>query len=246
MLSAAGSPPDDLALQTGFTEWDIETYIRLLLSVQIRDPPKVDLLIDCAGLSLPWAVAACQYILYEPGDSLEERLEKVLNFSGDNSVYGLILMHKLERLDLGTFIHKRDDLPYIVQTAPTSWLRSADPHRVIASRCFRVMRDALCFNICSIETSYLPNSKIKGLQERVTKLISPALQYACTNWAFHLSFLPSHTVMASAALNFLHQHTFHWLEVMSLTETDVMANLERLVLAKVSTDHPNLVSLLIL
>lgn len=235
MLSTAGSPPDDLELQTGFTEWDIQTYIQRVLSAFVRESSKLDSLADRAGVSLQWAVAACQFILSEPGGTVTDRLSQMLDCYGDvGEVYERILVHKLERMDLGIFKRKRDELAYIVQAAPKSWSQSADPHRVIASHCFQVMNRALCFNICDIQSSFLPNYKVEGLQDRIVNRISPTLLYSCTNWAFHLSHSISHPDLAATALAFLHAHTLHWLEVMSLTKTSADTSLEELSFVKVN------------
>lgn len=239
LLSAASLPPDELAMQSGFTRWDIETYIRLILGAVVQGLTELDMLTDLAGTSLSWAVAACQFIRSEPGGTLAERLSKVLlhcdgNDSSASELYACIFQHKLERLDLGAFYTRRNGLTSLVQAAPSSWSQSAVPHRVIACQCFKVMAEMLRFNICGIKTSYVSNNDIEGLQLRIHDHIPPHLLYACANWAFHASFALSHPVLVSAALSFLRRHTLEWLEVMSLTKLDVHGSLKQLYVSEVS------------
>lgn len=239
LLSAAISPPDELAMQSGFTRWDIETYIRLILGAVVQESLELDMLTDLAGTCLSWAVAACQFIRSEPGGTLAERLSKVLLHCGGGGssapeLYVCILQHKLERLDLGAFYTRRSDLTSLLQAAPSSWSQSAVPHRVIACHCFKVMAEMLRFNICEVETSYVPNNDIEGLPQRIHDHIPPHLLYACANWAFHAWFALSHPVLASAAFSFLRRHTLEWLEVMSLTKLDVHDSLEQLYVSEVS------------
>ena len=61
-----------------------------------------------------------------------------------------------------------------------------DIHRdlTVASLC--VMQTGLRFNICGLETSYLRNSEVVGLEKKVKENIPPHLLYSCRFWATHL------------------------------------------------------------
>jgi hypothetical protein len=101
-------------------------------------------------------------------------------------------------------------------------------HRRLALACFRAMKDGLQFNICSLETSYVFNDNVHGLDDRV-KSIHVHLSYACRFWADHLTagFTDDSSLKTPRALedleslfsalnDFLHCRLLYWLEVLSL------------------------------
>lgn len=238
VLSAASLAPNELIKQSGFTQWDVEIYIQLMLGTVVLNSTKLKLLTDRAGASLLWAVSACQFVLSESGGTLWERLGKLLECRrGDTSeVYECILEHKLKRIDIASFASKRLELAYIVGTAPNDWSTSEAPHRIITIHCLELMEEALRFNICQIESSDLHNERIEGLEDRIESCISPALLYVCTNWTFHASFALSHPHLAPAIISFLHNHSLKWLEVMSLKKQDPRASLDQLCIDEASTN----------
>ena len=61
-----------------------------------------------------------------------------------------------------------------------------DVHRNLAVASLSVMRAGLRFNICGLETSYLCNSEVVGLEKKVEENIPPHLLYSCRFWATHL------------------------------------------------------------
>jgi hypothetical protein len=56
----------------------------------------------------------------------------------------------------------------------------------LAFASLRVMERGLRFNICSLESSYLPNSAVLDLDERVKKCIPAELSYSCRFWGAHV------------------------------------------------------------
>jgi hypothetical protein len=90
-----------------------------------------------------------------------------------------------------------------------------EAHHQLAHSCLGLMLHDLKFNICNIESSYLPNSKTPDPHG----CISPALFYACRFWDDHLERLPfEQDVFAKLRLLFEKKFLF-WLEVLSLTST---------------------------
>jgi len=82
------------------------------------------------------------------------------------------------------------------------------------------MQQDLKFNICGIETSYYPNKRIEGLQERIDQAVTPTLMYASQYWADHLES-GSAQESASHALEdsvrtFVTHRLLYWIEVFSL------------------------------
>ena len=59
-------------------------------------------------------------------------------------------------------------------------------HKELAGASLGVMQQGLQFNICQLSTSYLPNSEVSDLGERIKKYISLELSYACRFWTDHL------------------------------------------------------------
>ena len=82
----------------------------------------------------------------------------------------------------------------------------------------------LRFNICKLDTSYLSNSEVKGLDERITENVSAELRYSCLYWVDHLrSCLAAQPSCADEEMMPLLSDFFgtscslFWLELLSLT-----------------------------
>ncbi|KAG8777493.1 hypothetical protein FRC12_000360 [Ceratobasidium sp. 428] len=72
------------------------------------------------------------------------------------------------------------------------------------------------FNICQLESSYLFNKDVPGLDTRINKAISTDLLYACRYWGKHLRLAKDEQKLASMLLQFLSERLLLWMEVMSL------------------------------
>ena len=94
-----------------------------------------------------------------------------------------------------------------------------EAHCQLAYSCLNQMLHNLKFNICNLETSYLPNDSIPDLQSRINEYIPPALFYACRFWDDHLEHICfEQDLVAKVRLLFEEKFLF-WLEVLSLTNT---------------------------
>lgn len=101
------------------------------------------------------------------------------------------------------------------------YVYESEKHDKIALCLLRVMTGELRFNICSFPSSFLRNRDVPDLADRVKSNISPALQYACRFWAYHMSRV---TVVVSDVLFdeldlFIHGFFLFWIEVQSLMGT---------------------------
>ncbi|CUA74875.1 COMPASS-like H3K4 histone methylase component WDR5B [Rhizoctonia solani] len=85
--------------------------------------------------------------------------------------------------------------------------------QAISTQCFNIMRDQLRFNICSIQSSFIPNAKIPKLEERVTTNISEELFYTCRFWMDHLSETDLVDTFFPLANEFLSQRLLFWMEL---------------------------------
>jgi len=82
-----------------------------------------------------------------------------------------------------------------------------------------VMEHGLCFNICSLESSYLPNSAVLDLSERVKKFIPAQLSYSCRFWAMHVRSTSFDSSLAKEVDAFFDgERLLFWLEALSLTD----------------------------
>src|SRR6267154_5177269 len=89
--------------------------------------------------------------------------------------------------------------------------------RDIAIASLRVMEDGLRFNICDLKSSYLPNSEVPGLRERVQECIPSHLSYSCRFWAAHVRAADFDMELAKEIrLFFDHERVLFWLEVLGL------------------------------
>jgi hypothetical protein len=100
--------------------------------------------------------------------------------------------------------------PYCVDLSPQ--------HLRLAHACIRVMRTQLKFNICHLQTSYLRNHEIIGLEDLTKRHISDSLSYSCQFWPdhVHLSLQSENSALFDELRRFLEENLMFWLEVMSL------------------------------
>ena len=66
------------------------------------------------------------------------------------------------------------------------FIDEGDVHHDLALASLRIMLTGLRFNICALPTSYLRNSDIVDLEQRVEENILPHLLYSCRFWAIHI------------------------------------------------------------
>ena len=88
-------------------------------------------------------------------------------------------------------------------------------HAFLAQLCLEAMK-GLKRDICKIGDPSKLDCEVPDLIERIARHIPPYLQYACHNWAYHLS----HSRVSEAPLVFLREFCLnsllHWIEVCSL------------------------------
>ena len=87
----------------------------------------------------------------------------------------------------------------------------------LAFASLRVMERGLRFNICSLENSYVPNSAVLDLDERVKKSIPSELSYSCRYWGTHVGATPFQSLLAEEIRAFLDaERLLFWLEALAL------------------------------
>ena len=95
-------------------------------------------------------------------------------------------------------------------------------HKELAIGCLHILVDDLKFNICELESSYIPNSDVTDLEARIHRCVTPQLSYATRFWPNHL------TACGAARLDepyinlikrILVEKFLFWLEVLSLLDS---------------------------
>lgn len=80
------------------------------------------------------------------------------------------------------------------------------------------MEKLLKFNICGLESSFLLNNEVEGLEDRVKENIPAHLRYASLHWAHHLAECDDGHALRKSVSAFLYNRVLHWVEVLSLLE----------------------------
>ncbi|PAV14869.1 WD40 domain containing protein [Pyrrhoderma noxium] len=117
------------------------------------------------------------------------------------------------------WVHHTSLCDYLTSTrCDESWYIDSDVwENNISSRCFRLMKEQLHFNICDLETSFKFNRDVPDFGKRVNKRIHPGLLYACRYWASHLRDVPYSDELLSELDGFAYEQLLYWLEALSLT-----------------------------
>ncbi|PVF94837.1 hypothetical protein CPB86DRAFT_712341, partial [Serendipita vermifera] len=139
-------------------------------------------------------------------DRVVKSLASVLSLAGDKTV---LLLHPTFR-------------EFLVDSKVASqfYINMAEAHRLMAKGCLHMMKSKLKFNICGMESSFLLNSQIDDLQERISTSISKQLQYSSVHWPNHVvnSGEPSQDQQMTEAIIQAYKgpYPFYWMEVLSV------------------------------
>jgi Mrp family chromosome partitioning ATPase len=87
--------------------------------------------------------------------------------------------------------------------------------QILALSCFQAVNTGLRFNICQIETSYLPNDAL-DLVPRIKQAIPSYLSYSCLFGAEHLHASAFDGDILHEVKTFMYTRFLFWLEVLSL------------------------------
>ncbi|KAF8675495.1 WD domain, G-beta repeat [Rhizoctonia solani] len=99
------------------------------------------------------------------------------------------------------------------------YCNEAKHSQMLAERCFQVMKDKLRFNICSLETLFIPDREVQRLEARIAKSISPTLSYVTHHWGDHVVKSAPCEIVRNALEDFLSHQLLFWMEVVSLKRT---------------------------
>jgi hypothetical protein len=95
----------------------------------------------------------------------------------------------------------------------------AQQSEIIARRCFDVMKRQLRFNICDLDSSFVFDKDVDGLEKRIKENVSPALSYSSRHWGAHLGEVTNRdNILRSELLDFLGHRLLFWMEVLNLEQ----------------------------
>ena len=90
-------------------------------------------------------------------------------------------------------------------------------HAFLARSCFRVMKSNLKFNICDLPSSFLFDSEVPDLSNRINANIDEILKYSCCHWAHHVTQAASQADSLQDYISeFLDIRVLFWIEAMNL------------------------------
>ena len=98
-------------------------------------------------------------------------------------------------------------------------------HQQLAHSCLDLVLTELKFNICGLESSYLANKDVEGLEVCIAQHLPPALSYACHLWDDHLKQLDFETDLFEKLQTFFGMKFLFWLEALSLLNGVGLASL---------------------
>ena len=105
------------------------------------------------------------------------------------------------------------------------FIDQGDVHHSLAVASISVMQTCLCFNICGLETSYVPNVQVADLERRVEENIPPHLLYACQWWTTHLQHAAFDVELAQLVGRLVTgEKMLFWLEVLGVSKLIWMAH----------------------
>ena len=90
-------------------------------------------------------------------------------------------------------------------------------HNELAFASLGIMMEKLQFNMCDLPSSYLPDSEISDLDDRIQKCIPADLAYSCQFWTEHVRQAPFNSALAAEVHAFFHhERLLFWFEALSL------------------------------
>ncbi|CAE6537301.1 unnamed protein product [Rhizoctonia solani] len=153
-------------------------------------------------------------------------ISMIATFCGLNNETSLFALKLLRSVvyhsdsdDLISIFHTSfPDFMFNQQRSGDFYCDPVEHNRIMAEQCFRLMDQGLQFNICRLESSYIPDQQNPELQSQIDNTITPALWYACCYWIGHLWHTTHSEDFHEAVKKLLTRRLFFWTEVFSLKQ----------------------------
>ncbi|KAF8703150.1 WD40 repeat-like protein, partial [Rhizoctonia solani] len=130
------------------------------------------------------------------------------------------VLHVSERKSKITTLHASfPDFMFDKTRSTRFYCNEAKHSQLLAERCFKVMEEQLRFNICGLESSFVTDSQVENIEDRITRSISPALSYTAHYWGDHVVKSTPCDAVRKGLEDFLSYRLLFWMEVMSLKRT---------------------------
>ena len=167
---------------------------------------------------------AVSIVLFSSKTLNEDDVDQLLELPEENSCHTLFsALGALFDIVPGTRIRPlhasfRDYLTDPARSNGKPWsLVDFDAHGHLTACCLRLMSKHLHFNMAKFDTPYRLNMEYKDLGRRITENISPTLQYATTEWLYHLiSARCLDSEILPLLKSFSEGQMLFWLEVVNL------------------------------
>ncbi|CAE6474137.1 unnamed protein product, partial [Rhizoctonia solani] len=148
------------------------------------------------------------------------------------------VLHQSEQAGLVSTLHASfPDFMFSSERSGSYFCDTVEHSHALAERCFLAMQDQLRFNICSLETSFIPDAAVNRLEDRIKEKLRPPLAYTCRYWGSHLELAPKSESLLKMLNQFICRRLLFWMEVMSLRREIAMGS-ETLVKAKQWLSQP--------
>jgi hypothetical protein len=96
---------------------------------------------------------------------------------------------------------------------PNFYVDEKRAHRILATKCIRLMSTSLKQDICGLGVLGVPVTDI--CSSRLEQYFTPEVQYACLYWVQHLQKCGAQLYDNDQVHQFLQTHLLHWLEALS-------------------------------
>ncbi|CAE7069330.1 unnamed protein product [Rhizoctonia solani] len=127
------------------------------------------------------------------------------------------VLHQSEETGLLSTLHASfPDFMFSNERSGTYFYDVVEHSQLLARRFLLVMKEQLRFNICNLDSSFIPDEEVEDIQERISANISPTLAYACRYWASHLALAYHSDTLLGLLNEFLCHRLLFWMEVLSL------------------------------
>ncbi|KAG9123893.1 hypothetical protein FRC07_013599, partial [Ceratobasidium sp. 392] len=145
----------------------------------------------------------------------------LLKLDGTNSVKAALrpLFSVLQVSEVGVITTLHESFRDFLLDASRSGGFHCNPdehHPRLAELCFYHMSVPPPFNICGLESSYVFDKDVPGLNETLNRVVSGELFYACRYWTTHMTLAKDSTRLAEGLLRFLSERLLFWMEIMNL------------------------------
>ncbi|CUA70602.1 Lissencephaly-1 homolog [Drosophila mojavensis] [Rhizoctonia solani] len=167
-------------------------------------------------------------------------IETIATLSGINNPKRVILaiqplrsvLHQSEQTRVVSTLHASfPDFMFSRERSGLYFCDKIENSHGLAEMCFLAMQSQLRFNICELETSFIPDTAVNGIEGRIKEKIPPPLVYVCRYWGSHLALASKSEALLKMLTEFICHRLLFWMEVMNLRR-ETGAYLATLVMAK--------------